>query len=34
MTEVKLSIGYDEFEEGQRIGEAIEKLSSKFRRRR
>lgn len=28
MTEVKLSIGYDEFEEGQRIGKAIEKLSS------
>jgi len=28
MTEVKLSIGYDEFEEGQRIGTEIEKLSS------
>lgn len=28
MTEVKLSIGYDEFEEGQRIGTEIEKLST------
>lgn len=28
MTEVKLSIGYDEFEEGKRIGTEIEKLSS------
>ncbi|KTD88521.1 STM4015 family protein [Paenibacillus etheri] len=28
MTEVKLSIGYDEFEEGQRIGTEIQKLSS------
>ncbi|MBT2291011.1 STM4015 family protein [Paenibacillus albidus] len=28
MTEVKLSIGYDEFEAGQRIGSEIEKLSS------
>ncbi|OMD42498.1 STM4015 family protein [Paenibacillus odorifer] len=28
MTEVKLSIGYDEFEEGQRICTEIEKLSS------
>lgn len=27
MTEVKLSIGYDEFEEGQRIGTEIEKLA-------
>ncbi|OBZ09006.1 hypothetical protein A8L34_22945 [Bacillus sp. FJAT-27264] len=27
MTEVKLTIGYDEFEEGKRIGEEIEKLS-------
>jgi hypothetical protein len=27
MTEVKLTIGYDEFEEGQRIGQEIEKLS-------
>lgn len=28
MTEVKLGIGYDEFEDGQRIGTEIEKLSS------
>lgn len=28
MTEVKLSIGYDEFEEGQRIGTEIEKLGN------
>jgi hypothetical protein len=28
MTEVKLSIEYNEFEDGRRIGEAIEKLSS------
>lgn len=28
MTEVKLTVGYDEFEEGQRIGTEIERLST------